>query len=160
MTSGWDQTGDPTTYAWENHEYTEKDGQEYLDQCNGRVQPDGSYGYHATASFPYILGCYTGTPADSVGSEGDRGGPGAGDGANGGGPDGAGGGPPSCEDDADCTMDQCPDGSVGCACATGADGDGRCVPTCTTDADCPEDGIRELVCDTDNGWCRPAGGPA
>ena len=67
LESGWEQTGDPTTDAWDNHAYVEKEAPNYLDQCNGRVQPDGTYGYHATATFPYILGCYVGTPADSVG---------------------------------------------------------------------------------------------
>ena len=32
-----------------------------LDACNGRTQPDGTYGYHVTTNFPYIIGCFTGT---------------------------------------------------------------------------------------------------
>lgn len=32
-----------------------------LDQCNGMVQ-DGVYGYVVTASYPHVLGCFTGTP--------------------------------------------------------------------------------------------------
>jgi hypothetical protein len=44
-----------------------------LDPCNGRVGPDGVYRYHATTTFPYVLGCYRGTPSDSAGA-GDPGG--------------------------------------------------------------------------------------
>ena len=31
------------------------------------MQPDGSYGYHATMSFPYIIGCFKGTPTSQTG---------------------------------------------------------------------------------------------
>lgn len=84
--SGWVQTGDPTTYAWDNHEYQASDAPTQLDQCNGRIGPDGTYRYHATSTFPYILGCYAGTPGDQGGDGGD----------DGGGDDG--GAPPMCED--------------------------------------------------------------
>lgn len=67
MTSGYDQIADPTQNAWEAYTWSDKSDATILDECNGRVQPDGSYGYHATSDFPYILGCYTGTPAPSVG---------------------------------------------------------------------------------------------
>lgn len=60
--SGWVQTGDPTTYAWDNHEYQPSDDPSVLDECNGRYDANGNYGYHATATFPYVLGCYRGTP--------------------------------------------------------------------------------------------------
>jgi hypothetical protein len=85
--SSWEQIGDPETYVWDAYACTqsscdEADG-EYLDACNGRVGPDGSYRYHATADFPYILGCYAGTASDS-----------SGDGAPGGGGGPPGGGPP------------------------------------------------------------------
>jgi hypothetical protein len=59
--SGWVQTGDPSTYAWDNHEYQGGADPTILDQCNGHVGPLGDYHYHATASFPYVLGCYAGT---------------------------------------------------------------------------------------------------
>ena len=59
--SSWVQTGDPSTYAWDNHEYRAQSGDEYLDRCNGRIGPDGTYRYHTTARFLYILGCYSGT---------------------------------------------------------------------------------------------------
>ncbi len=52
----------PKTYAWTNHTFTTKAGGAYLDQCNGRYGPDGTYRYHMTTTFPYILGCYRGTP--------------------------------------------------------------------------------------------------
>ncbi|XP_033098687.1 uncharacterized protein LOC117102503 [Anneissia japonica] len=32
-----------------------------LDDCHGKVSSDGSYRYHTTEDFPYILGCYRGT---------------------------------------------------------------------------------------------------
>lgn len=52
----------PTTYAWDNHEYHARSGSQYLDSCNGHTGPQGDYHYHATATFPYVLGCYRGTP--------------------------------------------------------------------------------------------------
>nr|XP_054770766.1 uncharacterized protein LOC129278645 [Lytechinus pictus] len=33
-----------------------------LDECHGRYNSDGVYQYHTTSDFPYILGCYRGTP--------------------------------------------------------------------------------------------------
>ncbi len=70
--SSWETTGDPTTYAWEANECTrdscdEADG-EYLDRCNGRTGPDGTYRYHTTSTFPYILGCFAGEPSDDAGA--------------------------------------------------------------------------------------------
>jgi len=63
--SGWVQTGDPTTYAWENHEFVESNDPTVLDECNGHYGPNGDYHYHATSTFPYILGCYHGTQNQS-----------------------------------------------------------------------------------------------
>lgn len=63
--SGWVQTGDPTTYAWDNHEYQGGSENNVLDECNGRFGPDGTYRYHATSTFPYILGCHHGEPTGS-----------------------------------------------------------------------------------------------
>jgi hypothetical protein len=141
LLSGWEQIGDPTTYAWDAYAFVEHDDAVHLDRCNGRVQPDGSYGYHATAGFPYILGCYTGTPTDAAGNQG-------------GGDDDD--GPASCEDEGDC-VGECPDGSLGCTCAEGPMGS-VCVPTCERDEDCPDGGM-DLECDEGNGICVPAGGP-
>ena len=72
--SGWVQTGDPSTYAWDNHEYQGGDDPTILDECNGHVGPAGDYHYHATASFPYILGCYTGTATNNIVGGGGGGG--------------------------------------------------------------------------------------
>ena len=72
-------------YAWDVNAYVAMDGDTFLDECNGRTQPDGSYAYHVTATFPYILGCYRGTVRDNGG-----GGPGDGGGPPGGGPPGGG----------------------------------------------------------------------
>jgi len=58
--SGWQRTGDPTTYAWDNHRYIGPEDGVTLDACNGHVGSQGDYHYHATAGFPYILGCYSG----------------------------------------------------------------------------------------------------
>jgi hypothetical protein len=57
----------PKTYAWTNNAYHAKSGSQYLDQCNGHYGPDGGYHYHATSTFPYILGCYSGTPTTNTG---------------------------------------------------------------------------------------------
>ncbi|MFM2373712.1 MAG: hypothetical protein RJA75_608 [Actinomycetota bacterium] len=32
-----------------------------LDKCNGQIV-NGEYGYYVTKSYPYVMGCYTGTP--------------------------------------------------------------------------------------------------
>lgn len=50
------------TYAWSNNTYSAKSGSQYLDRCNGHVGPNGDYHYHTTETFPYIIGCYRGTP--------------------------------------------------------------------------------------------------
>ena len=70
--SSWEQVADPTTYAWDAYQYREKSGAQYLDECNGRIGPDGSYRYHATSGFPYVLGCYAGLDIvkDSAGGGG------------------------------------------------------------------------------------------
>jgi hypothetical protein len=74
MQSSWDRVGNPRTNAWDAYQYTEKSAPEYLDRCNGRVGPDGSYRYHATSDFPYIIGCYAGTPTAQAGGGGGGGG--------------------------------------------------------------------------------------
>jgi hypothetical protein len=38
-------------------------GAEPLDGCNGHTDEARGYHYHATAAFPYFLGCFAGTPA-------------------------------------------------------------------------------------------------
>ena len=58
----------PKTCVWSNNRYTAKSGSAYLDQCNGHVGPNGDYHYHTTTAFPYILGCYRGTPTNNGGN--------------------------------------------------------------------------------------------
>jgi hypothetical protein len=67
VTSGYVKTGNPTSNAWKAYTYraSKKAGQ--LDACNGRVGPDGTYGYHATSGFPYVIGCFSGTPVTQSG---------------------------------------------------------------------------------------------
>lgn len=59
--SSWEKVRDPHQDSWDAYEYVEKDGAEYLDACNGHTGPEGDYHYHATETWPYILGCYAGT---------------------------------------------------------------------------------------------------
>jgi hypothetical protein len=150
--SGWVQTGDPTTYAWWNHEYQASDDDAVLDECNGRVGPDGTYRYHATSGFPYVIGCYMGTPVGTAGQTTPGPSPDGGD-------DDDDMGPPSCDGpDDDCTG-QCPDGAFGCTCATTPNGD-ACIPTCTQDSHCAGlVGGPPLTCDEVQGLCVPTGGP-
>ena len=129
---GWDQTGDPTTYAWETTVHRKR--RPRVPRPMQRPGPTGwQLRYHATASFPHSGMLHR--HARRLRWERRRpGGPGAGDGAHGG--PGSWWRPPSCEDDADCTMDSAPTGPWGAP--EPADGDGRCVPTCTTDAIAPK----------------------
>ncbi len=76
MKSSYVQISDPTDCAMDSYEYIQESTSEYLDECNGRFGPDGTYRYHVTSSYPYIIGCYHGTVTISGG-----GGPGGG-GAN------------------------------------------------------------------------------
>ena len=59
--SGYTKIGDPAKNVWSAYSYTASSDALVLDACNGRTQPDGSYGYHAVTTFPYILGCLKGT---------------------------------------------------------------------------------------------------
>ena len=139
--SGYVKTGDPTTYAWKAYTYTAAPNDPtVLDACNGRVGPDGTYRYHATSGFPYILGCYKGTPvASGSGSGTGPGNPGT-------------GGPSPCTTAADCTG-KC-GAAAGCGCESVAGGSLGCIPTCTTDGDCgaTPDG-KATTCK--QGVCRP-----
>ncbi|MBI3782067.1 MAG: YHYH protein, partial [Deltaproteobacteria bacterium] len=58
----------PKTCVWSNNKYTAKAGSNYLDQCNGHYGPNGDYHYHTTSTFPYIVGCYRGTPTNNGGN--------------------------------------------------------------------------------------------
>lgn len=61
-------------YSWCTHRFVDRsaqagDGFVYLDRCNGFEGPDG-YAYHATASFPYVTGCFRGEPQAAPGGGG------------------------------------------------------------------------------------------
>jgi hypothetical protein len=58
----------PKTCVWSNNQYSAKVGSQYLDRCNGHYGPNGDYHYHTTPTFPYILGCYRGTPTNNGGT--------------------------------------------------------------------------------------------
>ena len=64
--SGYEQIGDPTTNATEAYAYTPSDDPAVLDECNGRIGPDGVYRYHTTVGYPYIMGCYHGEVTGSA----------------------------------------------------------------------------------------------
>jgi hypothetical protein len=94
-------------YSWCANRYVDRSQQDvsaanfvYMDRCNGFEGPDG-YSYYATGSFPFLTGCYHGTPSDSVTNASLSGGMGMGPPGGGmgmGPPDGGrgppGGGPP------------------------------------------------------------------
>jgi hypothetical protein len=67
LKSGYVQIGNPQKNVWNAYKYDATPSSTVLDECNGRVQPDGTYGYHATLSFPYIFGCFKGTPTTQTG---------------------------------------------------------------------------------------------
>ena len=66
--SGYDLIGDPTSYSWKAYAYDATGKGNVLDECNGRIGPDGTYRYHATTAFPYIIGCLRGTAAPQTGN--------------------------------------------------------------------------------------------
>ena len=45
----------------QDYEYTDAGS---LDRCNG-MNVNGQYGYYVTDSYPYVMGCYSGTPSNS-----------------------------------------------------------------------------------------------
>jgi hypothetical protein len=65
--SGYKMTGNPKSNAWSAYTYV-GGGSNTLDACNGRTDADGSYRYYITEAFPYIIGCYKGTPTKQVGA--------------------------------------------------------------------------------------------
>ena len=67
VTSGYVKTGNPVSNAWQAYTYRASGKAGQLDACNGRVEPDGTYGYHATSTFPYVIGCFKGTPVTQSG---------------------------------------------------------------------------------------------
>ena len=59
--SGYVRTGDPTSQSWAAYTY-KGTARRSLDACNGRRLSDGSYRYYVTEAFPYVIGCFAGTP--------------------------------------------------------------------------------------------------
>lgn len=72
--SSWERLRAPRIDAWDAYRFVPKDGIEYLDRCNGHSGDDqgGAYHYHSTATWPYIMGCFSGTPSADAGRESDR----------------------------------------------------------------------------------------
>jgi hypothetical protein len=58
--------------VWDNVEYIERNDPSYLDECNGHSHGDRGYHYHRTETFPYIIGCFKGTPTGIMGNGGRR----------------------------------------------------------------------------------------
>jgi hypothetical protein len=147
MQSGYEKTGDPKTYAWKAYTWKEHAGDAtYLDACNGHEGPKGDYHYHATSGFPYIIGCYHGTPSTAGGTMGT--------GSSGSGASSGTGmmGPKACTMASEC-VGACPPGSVGCTCGSTPMGM-ACIPTCTKDADCPA-GMMGMTLTCKMGVCGP-----
>ncbi|MEP7122203.1 MAG: YHYH protein [Byssovorax sp.] len=147
MQSGYEKTGDPKTYAWKAYTWKEHVGDAtYLDACNGHTGPKGDYHYHATSGFPYVLGCYHGTPSTTGGMMGS--------GSSGSGASSGSGmmGPKACTLASEC-VGACPPGSVGCTCGSTPMGM-ACIPTCTKDADCPA-GMMGQTLTCKQGVCAP-----
>ena len=71
MKSGYVKIGDPTKNSWDAYTYKSSRATNVLDACNGRTQPDGTYGYHVTNDFPYIIGCFAGTATLPKGRAGE-----------------------------------------------------------------------------------------
>ncbi len=62
--SGYTATGNPATHSFLAYTWSAHTGDaRYLDACNGRVEPNGAYHYHATSTFPYVPACFKGVPA-------------------------------------------------------------------------------------------------
>ncbi len=167
MKSGYDQIADPKKDAWKAYKHAGSAAADRLDTCNGHVGPGGDYHYHATAGFPYILGCYRGTAAAGSGQDAGTGGTGGtgggtGDGTGGGPGGGTGGGPgggqpTACTQESDCAGTACmPEAKAGCTCQQTPQGK-ACIPKCKTTADCPTGGPQALVCSA-QGFCAPGMG--
>ncbi len=138
LQSGYEQIADPKKDAWKAYQWKDHAGDAlFLDECNGHTGPKGDYHYHATSTFPYVLGCFKGTPdPNSIGMD----------------PGGMQGGPKSCTQASECNG-ACPPGSVGCTCAPSPMGM-ICAPTCTQSGDCPAGPMgMQMMCN--NGICTP-----
>jgi hypothetical protein len=123
-----------------------------LDECNGHTDATHGYHYHATATSPYLLGCYRGTRNAQVMQAMNlcvNGTP-----TDGGVTDSGTGGPRTCTTATDCTG-ACPPGSMGCTCANSPMGM-ISVPSCNSSTDCPTTSAGTmLMCDTTMHICHP-----
>lgn len=137
LQSGYEKIGDPKKNAWDAYQWKDHAGDLlYLDECNGHTGPKGDYHYHSTSTFPYILGCFKGTPdPNSIGMD-----------------PGMQGGPKTCANTSECNG-ACPAGSLGCTCAQSPMGM-ICIPTCNQSADCPA-GPMGMPMTCANGLCTP-----
>lgn len=68
--SGWVKTGNPKSNSSKAYTYKASSSKTVLDKCNGRTEADGSYGYHVTTAYPYVIGCFRGTPVTQQGAAG------------------------------------------------------------------------------------------
>ena len=70
MRSGWQLLagGSLQVEVWDHVEYVASDDSTVLDACNGHSHDERGYHYHHTESFPYIIGCFTGTPMGIMGA--------------------------------------------------------------------------------------------
>ncbi len=63
-------------------------------------------------------------------------------------------GPRACTTTADCPLNACPPGAMGCTCAMGAS-TLICISTCNSTPDCPTISGMALVCETSRRVCIP-----
>lgn len=68
--TSYDPGGEYDGLFVDDYEYVANSGD--LDECNGMTR-DGSYGYYVTESYPWVIGCFKGTPDESF-SKGTPGG--------------------------------------------------------------------------------------
>lgn len=141
--SSWEKADDGVG-DWLGYRFVPRDDEAYLDRCNGRIGPDGTYRYHATTEFPYTLGCFRGTPTEPLNlrdpsngmpSEGGNNGPSQGE-------------PTVCVSDEDCLDARCLAGEEwDCVCHSLPDRDMKiCVQECEFDEDCSGISGEEFEC--------------
>jgi len=137
MKSGYAKTGDAKSDAWAAYQYQPAPNDpSVLDACNGRIEPDGSYRYHATATFPYTIGCFKGTPAIDGETDPNKG-----------------GGPVPCKSPEDC-VGKCEPGFKSCGCSKIMAGGLGCIPVCNSQSDCVKL-PNGLPTKCQSGFCKP-----
>jgi hypothetical protein len=58
----------PTKNVWNAYSFKASTSKIVLNECNGRIQLDSTYGYHATLNFSIIVDCLKGTPKTQTGA--------------------------------------------------------------------------------------------